>query len=231
MNTKGVITIVSSLSLVVMLIVTAISVAIFKDMKFYQNEFEKYNVTQYIDMEMQDIMYVINELMDYLHDDRDDLENIITEVDGCSRDFFTEREKIHMADCKKFFNIGYDIRTISLITFVISICFLIITKKLNINDIIKSAGAISSIIILLIIGIGIFALIDFNYCFILFHKLAFSNDLWLLDPSEDLIINILVEPFFADMVLKIAIYCIIVLVILMVLGFGIYLKDKKRRKI
>ena len=61
----------------------------------------------------------------------------------------------------------------------------------------------------------------------IFHKLFFDNDLWLLDPEKDMIINILVEPFFADMALKIAGYCSAVL------GSGacVYITDKKRRNI
>ena len=46
-----------------------------------------------------------------------------------------------------------------------------------------------------------------------------------------MIINILVEPFFADMALKIALYCGFVLLIIAAAGIGVYIKDKKRRKI
>lgn len=39
---------------------------------------------------------------------------------------------------------------------------------------------------------------DFTKYFILFHKIFFTNDLWILDPSTDLLINIVPEPFFVD---------------------------------
>ena len=58
---------------------------------------------------------------------------------------------------------------------------------------------VSLIIVICAACIGVLAAVDFNACFIVFHKLFFNNDLWILDPTEDLIINILVEPFFADM--------------------------------
>lgn len=65
----------------------------------------------------------------------------------------------------------------------------------------------------------------------IFHKLFFDNDLWLLDPEKDMIINILVEPFFADMALKIAGYCSAVLAVLVGSGACVYITDKKRRNI
>ena len=66
---------------------------------------------------------------------------------------------------------------------------------------------------------------------LVFHKLFFNNDLWILDLAEDLIINIPVEPFFADMALKIALYCAAVLAVIVITGAGIYLSDKKRRNL
>ena len=71
--------------------------------------------------------------------------------------------------------------------------------------------------------IAVAAAIDFNRCFVIFHKLFFDNDLWLLDPEKDMIINILVEPFFADMALKIAGYCSAVLAVLVGSGACVYL--------
>ena len=65
----------------------------------------------------------------------------------------------------------------------------------------------------------------------MFHKLFFNNDLWILDPAEDLVINILVEPFFADIALKTALYCAAVLAVIIVTGIGLSLSDKKRRNL
>ena len=39
---------------------------------------------------------------------------------------------------------------------------------------------------------------DFNKYFIIFHHIFFNNDLWMLNPDTDLLINIVPEPFFMD---------------------------------
>ena len=40
------------------------------------------------------------------------------------------------------------------------------------------------------------ACIDFDSLFILFHKVAFTNDLWLLNPQTDLLIRLMPIEFF-----------------------------------
>ncbi len=59
--------------------------------------------------------------------------------------------------------------------------------------------------------------INFDYCFTLFHKLAFTNDYWLFDPVKDPIINLLPQEFFmhcALLILAVIILCAILLLII-----------------
>lgn len=93
MRTEKIITFISAAALVVMLLLTCVSQAVFGNMNYFRKEFEKYNVTQNIDMEMDDIMYVMDELMDYLHGDREDLEGIVTDVNGETRDFLPKEKR------------------------------------------------------------------------------------------------------------------------------------------
>ena len=231
MRTEKILTFLAAFSLIVMLLLTAVSQAVFSNMDYFRKEFEKYEVTRNIDMEMDDIMYVMDELMDYLGGDRDDLENIVTDVNGETRDFFSEREKTHMADCKVLFDGGFAIRRAAAVIFCGLVLILALGKRFSLNRLLKYAAVVSLIIVICAACIGVLAAVDFNACFIVFHKLFFNNDLWILDPTEDLIINILVEPFFADMALKIALYCGAVLAVVMATGAGVYLSDKKRRSL
>ena len=45
---------------------------------------------------------------------------------------------------------------------------------------------------------------DFSKYFIVFHKIFFNNDLWVLDPRTDMLINIVPEGFFFDTAARIA---------------------------
>lgn len=228
---KRILMTISAAAMIVMLIFTAIEFVIFGDINYYRQEFEKYEVTKNIDMSMDNIMYVMDELMDYLHDDRENLENIVTEVNGQQRDFFSAREKEHMADCKVLFDNGFKLRNACTFVFIVITIKMILAGWFDLRQFIKICGIISIIIIFSALLVAIAAAVNFDACFILFHKLFFDNDLWLLDPQTDLIINVLVEDFFADIALKIGIYCMSVTVVLAACGTALYFKDKKRRNV
>ena len=51
----------------------------------------------------------------------------------------------------------------------------------------------------LIGGLTAWGIADFDSLFTAFHRLLFSNDLWLLDPKTDLLIRICPESMFAEM--------------------------------
>ena len=47
-------------------------------------------------------------------------------------------------------------------------------------------------------GLSLAFIGDFTQGFTAFHHIFFDNDLWILDPRTDLLINIVPEPFFVD---------------------------------
>lgn len=56
----------------------------------------------------------------------------------------------------------------------------------------------------LITVLGLIISTDFTKYFILFHHIFFTNDLWILDPATDMLINIVPEGFFMDTAARIA---------------------------
>ena len=76
-------------------------------------------------------------------------------------------------------------------------------------------------LVAILIGILSAALIslDFNQSFTLFHLLSFSNDLWLLDPATELLINLLPEAFFASAALQTALRAGALLSLLAILSY------------
>lgn len=70
---------------------------------------------------------------------------------------------------------------------------------------------------------------DFTKYFVIFHHIFFNNDLWLLDPATDLLINIVPEPFFVDT----ASYIALVFGISVAVIFGVsrwWLRREKRQR-
>ena len=67
---------------------------------------------------------------------------------------------------------------------------------------------------------------DFSKYFTLFHHIFFSNDLWILNPRTDLLIQMLPEEFFMSIATRIVISFISFISIIQFIGYIIIKKGK-----
>lgn len=207
--------IVISLAAIYVLLITSFEIVAYADMDYYQEEYEKYEVEETLNMEMEDIMYVTEEMMDYLRGNRDNL-IIETTVRGEVQEFFNETEISHMEDVRELFVGGLHGRIGCLILIAIIFLVLILTKR-NWQYIMPRAFQYTTIGVGIIAGIlgGLFAT-DFYKYFEIFHQIFFEGDTWLFDPNTSLMINMLPEGLFYDMTLKVVLVFIGMMAILFI---------------
>ena len=67
----------------------------------------------------------------------------------------------------------------------------------------RSGFTLVELIVVLVI-LGVIAAFGFTDAFVLFHRLMFRNDLWLLNPQTDLLIRLMPTAFFERYALLIA---------------------------
>lgn len=201
---RGITATLATFSLILVLLLTSVEVACYSDFDFYKKEYEKYQVTEELEMELDDVMHVTEEMMSYLKGDREDLV-VDTKVSGEAREFFNDREKAHMEDVKELFAAGFRYRRMLLAVCVLSICFYVYYKG---NWKLGLARAYQLGLILFTMISGVVAILfatNFTKYFVKFHEMFFDNDLWFLDPETDLLIRMLPEGIFADMAMRIGI--------------------------
>ena len=217
------------LSVIVILLISSFEIGIYSDFGWYEKEYEKYNVTEDLEMKMDDVMDVTEEMMAYLRGDREGLV-VWTTVNGEKQEFFNDREKAHMVDVQNLFLGGLTLRFSAIIVLVISLSGLIFTKgnwkRILPKSFLTGLGAF----LVISGGLGVLCASDFNKYFFLFHEIFFDNDLWLLDPATDLMIRMLPEGFFFDMVIRIGSIFIGMLVILLILSILILYRQKANKK-
>ncbi|MCD8121238.1 MAG: TIGR01906 family membrane protein [Clostridiales bacterium] len=212
-NTLG---ILSAFALMITLLITSVEAVCYWTPGYYEKEYEKYQVLDDVHMEMEDLLDVTEEMMAYLRGEREDL-HIPTIVDGEPREFFNEREIAHMEDVQGLFLAALTIRRICLALIVICVA-LLFALKADVKQILPKMLCVGTVIFFVILAIltGIIAS-DFSKYFVVFHHIFFDNDLWLLDPATDLLINIVPEPFFMDTAARIgATYGISVVIVFVV---------------
>ena len=71
-------------------------------MDFTKRNMKSINVTDSLDMTIEDVMEVTEYMMDYLIG-REEVLSIETNVDGETQDFFNEQDRLHMEDVKNLF--------------------------------------------------------------------------------------------------------------------------------
>lgn len=196
--------ILCAFALMITLLITSIEAVTYWTPGYYEKEYAKYNVLESVDMEMDDLLDVTHEMMAFLRGNRADL-HVPTIVGGQPREFFNEREIAHMVDVQGLFLAAISLRRICLVL-IIACVALLFALKADVKRVLPK---------MLCIGTGLFfatlavltGIISTNFSkyFIVFHHIFFNNDLWMLDPRTDLLINIVPEPFFADTAARIGI--------------------------
>ena len=197
------------------------------DRGYYRSEYAKYNVPVNIGMDMDRLMESTEKLILYLENKRDDLDFKGDFIKG-AEEFFSQRDKQHMVDVKRLFINGFYIRNISLL-YAIVFLFLMFWKKPIGSRLRKLAHygiAIAVAGIAPVLLIVTLMSIDFYKYFTVFHKIFFTNDLWLLDPAVDRLVNIFPEEFFTDMAFRIS-YLYIAEMTLILFGSILVLKHVK----
>lgn len=220
--------IILGFSVIAALLITSFEIAMYSDFDVYRYEYEKYDVLSDLDMNMDDVMYVTHEMMDYLRGKGDTL-SVMTTVEGQEQDFFNEQDRFHMGEVRDLFIGGLNIRFGACVAAVLCILFLIITRA-DIKKIIPRSYWIAlGITGTAVLFLGSAAVVDFDSVFVQFHHIFFDNDLWIFDPAEDYMIRMLPEGLFYDMVMRIGAVFVASLVVLLALSFIPKILDRKKK--
>lgn len=221
---------------VVALLIGAIEIAAFTNRSFYEQQYEKNNVLAAVGMEMEDLMEVTDYMLDYLQG-RHDVLTVPVTMWGEERDFFNDRERAHMRDVQQL-NLNavtvmwccIAVCVISLIALAASFIFPKRRPEHAFFTVLCRCIIVGTVLFILLVGIGA-AIVstNFDHYWRIFHTIFFTNDLWILDPSTDMLINIVPLNFFIALVTKCAVLFLSAILLLLVPSI-IYLIITRNRK-
>jgi integral membrane protein (TIGR01906 family) len=180
------------------------------DKNFYLKEFEKYHIEENTKIEQKELSKIVDKIIKYLKDKDKDM-NIYAKINGQNTEVFGDREKLHMVDVKNLFQKGDVLQKIGI--GVVGMSLIILIKKSE-KDIYKSLKGVSILSLGGMMILFILMQMDFYKYFTYFHKLFFNNDLWVLNPKTDVLIQILPLGFFNDIAKRTIIWFIGIMMIL-----------------
>ena len=137
-------------------------------------------------------------------------------------DLFTEREIKHMQDVKSIFT---KLKIVYIILGIIITIYLIFVDNITRMNLLLYGGLTSLLLLALMSAI----LLNFNVSFTKFHELTFSNKLWMLDYTSNLI-KLFPQQFFANLFKNILKDSFIISLLAVVYGYNVkrYFNNKKK---
>ncbi|MFV0382092.1 MAG: TIGR01906 family membrane protein [Breznakia sp.] len=157
------------------------------------------------DMNITDADYTkgMDVLLSYIEGSREDIEVAITEQDD-PVELFNQKEKKHMVDVRNLYISARYIAIAALIIMVFFIGILRYTQKDEWVGVLATGFQTIAVLFMFILAaLSLYASVDFTGFWTQFHKLFFSNDLWLLNPATDRMIQMLPEAVFSRLVTRI----------------------------
>lgn len=174
------------------------------DMNFYKDFYQKENLAAIIDTTSDNLINNTQNLLNYLN-----------KKEQLNADWFSEKDILHMVDVQNLYTFSHSIMIFGFITFIIStIIIILILRRKSLLYITKIFNKVLLLFVILIGGLSAVIAYNFNSFWIKFHTTIFSNDLWLLSPSESNLIKMVPEEFFISLITRIIIYVLILFILL-----------------
>lgn len=193
---------ICGLCLLLILLITATQAVCYWIPDWWRNEYAKYDTPSNVrgEMSLDDAVSVTEDMLEYCIGRLDTLDNSMATIDGVSVPFFTDREKSHLADCRNLFQAAIRVRVIAALICIALATFIYVHNGKEKTPAILAGGWLRSLsfVAVLSVIIAVMCVIDFTHVFTVFHHIFFDNDLWILDPRKDNLINIMQEDVFAD---------------------------------
>ena len=150
---------------------------------------EHFAPPEYTRLPVEEYEPVVDMITDYLRGKTNSFQHVFT-VDSTEYAAFNQKEQHHMADVQSLF---VACRTVFWACFVLTnVGAILLRGKMAWRTFCRTL----LIILAAIAAVIILACIDFDSLFIRFHQVAFTDDLWLLDPNYDLLIRLMPIEFF-----------------------------------
>ena len=165
--------------------------AMSQDQAYYVAQMEKNGIPDVTGKSMDSLSEISSALRAYLKRGEGDI----------LAPYFSVSEIDHMVDVYALFKL---MRTLTVfILGLAALCLYILSLRTGWRRALKMTGESAIGVLVALLLFSIIVALNFHAAWFKFHEIFFSNDLWLMDPEKDLMIQMLPEPFFFGMVKRI----------------------------
>ena len=197
-------------SIPVFLLLTNVRVAT-SDAHLYAYGFARYHVSAVTGIDRGELDRAAREIVDYLSsNDGSALLDVRVAVRGQAQPLFNEGEVGHMLDVKRLFQFVFRLHELAFVYIAMYVTAIFLwTRERSIRRLAQQAivgGAVTAVA--LTVG-AVSVLVGFDQLFTAFHLVSFANDLWLLNPATDRLVQMFPQGFWFDVSLLVGVLTIV----------------------
>jgi integral membrane protein (TIGR01906 family) len=174
------------------------------EVRLYQYSFDEYDAEAATGISRGELDRAADKLVRYFNND-DETIRIFVQEDGRRVPLFNERETSHLTDVKNLFRTVFRVQEASLafaLAFVVAVFIWAVEAPLRVLARILLQASLFTLGLLALFGV--LALVGFDELFLRFHLVAFTNDLWKLNPATDHLIQMFPRDFWFDATMLVA---------------------------
>jgi integral membrane protein (TIGR01906 family) len=166
--------------------------------RLYHYSFAKYDAEAATGIPRSQLDQAADSLVRYFNNDEETI-RIFVQEDGRRVPLFNERETSHLTDVKNLFRTVFRLQEASLafaLVFVVAV--FIWAAEAPLRALARILLRASLLTLGLLALFAVLALVGFDELFLRFHLVAFTNDLWQLNPDTDHLIQMFPRDFWFD---------------------------------
>ena len=150
---------------------------------------------------------------DYAHglcqylDGKTDLTRVVDPESGQPVPAFSDKENAHLSDVRGIVRFLKAARYVGGGAAIAALALLYFLQKQErsrmLLDAVRGFPHAALFLLLFAAALAVWGIVNFDGLFVTFHKVVFTNDLWLLNPNTDVLLALMPLPFFTWYVLEI----------------------------
>jgi integral membrane protein (TIGR01906 family) len=195
------------LAIPVVLVATNVRFAA-SEVRVYDYSVREYNAAAAARIPESELIRANRELVSYFTaDDPGPLHIVVTNTNREDEALFNARETVHLADVRDLFQGLFTVQVLALALTLSLAVALFVTSPLRLLARVLLYGSLLTVA--LVGASAVLAYVGFDSVWRQFHFLAFTNDLWQLDPARDHLIQMFPRDFWFDITLLIGAFTIL----------------------
>lgn len=212
-------TVLFALAVGVMLLLTNVRLAATRS-EVYEYSFDRYGGVESTGVPRAELDRAAREIIGYFGSGHQPYLAIDVVIDGRPQPLFNQREILHMRDVRALFRAAFLVQQIAIALVVLYVAGIVVRYRGAAVERLARQAVVAGLAIAVVLALVAGAmLLAFHWLFTQFHLISFTNDLWMLDPQTDRLLQMFPDGFWFDVVLGVGIVTFLQALLIALLGY------------